>query len=277
MHANVGDAAPLVELVESIVTHAREAWPGVEQSATELLPHLVSKLEPERPPEEAMEALHTEDLFLAHACVLGRPRAHEAFDALAAGVIDRAMARLDGGEAVADEVRQRVRELVLLPREDGPPRIADFSGKSSLAAWVKVIAVREAVRLIKESRRDVPADDDQLAEALAPDAGPELAYLKGLYRAEFRAAVREAIELLSDREKVLLRQNALDGVSIDRLAALHGVHRATAARWIQRAKASLLAGTRQVLLDRLRVSPPELESILRLIESQLEASLDVLL
>jgi RNA polymerase sigma factor (sigma-70 family) len=150
-------------------------------------------------------------------------------------------------------------------------------GRGGLAAWVRVVATREAARLLRKERRHEPTEDDELARVLAPDAGPELDYLKRLYRDEFKNAVHAAIAGLSDRERLVLRQHALDGLSIDQLAALHRVHRATTARWIAGARKAVLDGTRRALTDRLRLRPAELDSILRLIDSQLDVSLPGLL
>jgi RNA polymerase sigma-70 factor, ECF subfamily len=74
-----------------------------------------------------------------------------------------------------------------------------------------------------------------------------------------------------------LRQHALDGLSIDRLAALHKVHRATAARWVEAARTAALEHTRLALGRRLRVGPDELESVMRLVRSQLDITLPALL
>jgi RNA polymerase sigma-70 factor (ECF subfamily) len=69
----------------------------------------------------------------------------------------------------------------------------------------------------------------------------------------------------------------LDGASIDRIAAVHSVHRATAARWLERIRERLASGTRRLLQERLRVSRDELASLVRLIDSQLDLSLSTLL
>jgi RNA polymerase sigma-70 factor (ECF subfamily) len=262
-------------LLASIVAGARKAWPEVEHSDELFLSHLASKID--APIERSLGAIRTDDLFLASACALGEPTALAAFEERCLPAIDRPVARIDSRpEAIAD-VRQLVRQLVLVPRESAPPRIADFSGRSRLSSWLRAIAVREAVRLARRARRDVPLEEDELAEALGPDAGPELRYFKRLYQAEFRIALKQAIEALTDRQRTLLRQNVLDGVSIDRLAGLYGIHRATAARWVQGAREDLAAGLRTALRARLQVTPSELESILRLIDSQLQISLRKLL
>jgi RNA polymerase sigma-70 factor (ECF subfamily) len=55
------------------------------------------------------------------------------------------------------------------------------------------------------------------------------------------------------------------------------VHRATAARWLEGARDAILATTRARLMERLEISPSELESIIRLVLSRLEINLRPLL
>ena len=65
----------------------------------------------------------------------------------------------------------------------------------------------------------------------------------------------------------------LDGIGIDELAAQHGVHRATCARWLEAARQQILVATQKELIDRLSLSRAELQSVIKLIASQLEVSL----
>src|SRR5262249_41683920 len=78
-------------------------------------------------------------------------------------------------------------------------------------------------------------------------------YFKRVYRREFELAFREAVQSLSDRERILVRQHFLDGVSVNDLGRLYRVHRATAGRWLERARDALLAATRARLMARLAV------------------------
>jgi RNA polymerase sigma-70 factor (ECF subfamily) len=165
---------------------------------------------------------------------------------------------------------------VLLGRHDAAPAIASFSGRSSLASWVKVVATREAARLLAHDRREEPRDDLAIADRAA-ETDPRLEHLKRTYREEFRAAFAAAVDALTDRERLLLRQHVLDGLGIDQLAPLYSVHRATAARWVAAAQRAVIEKTHQALRDRLRIPHDELESILRLIRSQLDISLPLAL
>jgi len=99
-----------------------------------------------------------------------------------------------------------------------------------------------------------------------------LAELKAEYRTEFATALREAIGELSAEDRTLLRQQIVDELSIDEIGAAFGVHRATAARWLQRARGALVTHTRGRLAARLKVSVEEVDSVIRLVQSQLDAS-----
>jgi RNA polymerase sigma-70 factor (ECF subfamily) len=65
----------------------------------------------------------------------------------------------------------------------------------------------------------------------------------------------------------------VDGLSIDALGEIYGVHRATAARWIAKIREDLLARTREAFSARAKVGRAEFESLLRLARSQLDVSL----
>ena len=107
---------------------------------------------------------------------------------------------------------------------------------------------------------------------LTIEIDPVLEELKAEYRGEFAGALREAISDLSTEDRMLLRQQIVDRLSIDEVGAAFGVHRATAARWLARARASLVAATHVRLADRLNLPVDQIESVIRLVSSQLDAS-----
>jgi RNA polymerase sigma-70 factor (ECF subfamily) len=128
----------------------------------------------------------------------------------------------------------------------------------------------------KKGRTSDEGEIDRL-EARATDDDPELSYMKAFYRQAFRAAFRAAAETLEVRERTILHQHTIDGLTIDELGAAHGVHRATAARWLQAAREKLVAAVRVEFARRVKVSPRELASVLRLVESRLEVTMRRLL
>ena len=69
----------------------------------------------------------------------------------------------------------------------------------------------------------------------------------------------------------------LDGLTIDEIAPMYGVHRATAARWIASAKQDVLARTRKQLMTELHLDAGEVDSLIRLVQSRIELTDESLL
>lgn len=250
------------------IAAAEAAWPGLALPRAELVAAI-----------EAREGdVHVTDLYLALACAKNLPGAHAAFEQACGGAIERALASTGATPAERADLGQVIRvRLLVEPASGGPARIATYSGRGALASWVRVVATREAARMLPRARREVSAGDDELAAIVTADDDPETGYLKRLYRHEFKEAFSAAVDELPDEDRLLLRQHALDQLGIDALAKLHGIHRATAARRVAAAKEALLVATQKALIARLGLSKHELASLMRLIQSGLDVSLPRLL
>jgi RNA polymerase sigma-70 factor, ECF subfamily len=161
------------------------------------------------------------------------------------------------------EVMQMLREQMLV----APAGIAAYDGRAPLAIWLRVCAARIGMRQAARDGRHETLDDEYL-DQLAPGVpDPELAYLQQHYGAQFRAAFVEALASLSPRERNLLRHSVLDALSIDQIAAIYHVHRATAARQLKQARVALVAATREHMRVALGVGETELDSIFRVLVS----------
>jgi RNA polymerase sigma-70 factor (ECF subfamily) len=270
-------ADELGPLLADCVARATRAWPNVTVAEDQFVRAIAERLAGDAP-ARSLGAMQTDDLYLACGCAAGDPGALAGFEQRCSAAIARAIATTGASRSERADLGQVVRQrLLVAPADGGAPRIASYSARGPLPAWARVVATREAARMLSRVRREVAAGDDDLASLIAGDDDPEIGYLKRLYRAEFKRAFHAAVEALDDRARLMLRQHALDGLGIDRLAALHGVHRATAARWIDAAREAVLAGTHRELVRRLQLSRSELASMIRLIHSQLDVSLARLL
>jgi RNA polymerase sigma-70 factor (ECF subfamily) len=270
-------AASLQAQLEHVVAAAQAAWPRIGLDAARFIPYLLQRLPVADEPAEALRRLHTSDLYLACACAHGDAEAIAALESRYLVHIDRALTPLAVAADQVAEVKQQLRHTLLVA-DAGPPKIVEFVGRGDLRRWLRVIAVRAALALARQAHRQQSlADDDRLERALLPPQHPEVQYLKDRYRGEFRTAVGEAFRALTARDRMLLRQHFLDGLTIDQIGTLCRVHRATAARRIERAQKTVQALTRAALMRRLTVESSELDSILRLIRSQLDVSIDALL
>jgi RNA polymerase sigma-70 factor (ECF subfamily) len=224
-------------------------------------------------------AFHAGDLYLACAAAEGVPAAIRELDRLVAPMVARASRRLHLaiGE---DDACQLVRERLLLPdlAAGRPPRIATYSGRGRLDQWLRVVVVRTLLnRAVSDRNRERSFEDGLLERLLGTGGDVELAYMKRLYRDEFRAAFTDALTSLDAREKNVLRLAFLESVTIDALGAIYGVHRATAARWIARAEHALFERVRIRFRERLGVDADEAASILRLVMSRLDITFETYL
>ncbi len=224
--------------------------------------------------ETELQGVHAGDLFLAVACAGGDPA---ALRQLERGPMAQALAgltRMDPSPSFTDEVRQLLRQKLLMPDAGGLPRIADYSGRGSLRNWLKAAAVRTALNHRRDSGHNLPTKDEEALLALpAPEADPELHYLKATYRAEFKVAFTAALASLTQQERNILRLHVLDGLGTDEIGTLFRVHRTTIARWIGHAREALLEETRRTLSQKLNIDQRELDSLLNLVASQLDVSL----
>jgi RNA polymerase sigma-70 factor (ECF subfamily) len=227
-----------------------------------------SRVEPE-PAPGGSPPTHQADLALARACAVGDRGALAAFEALTAPVVT-ATARRFGGPDFVSEVSQLVRRRLLVAEGEAAPRIAEYRGRGSLAKFVQAVVVRQALNLLQADARHAPARGD-LALLETPSGGddPEVASIKQRYRAEFKEAFAAAMASLDDASRNALRLHYLDGLTLAELGALHGWSVPTASRRLAAARATLLEATRALMAERLKLSPPELDSVLRLIESRM--------
>ncbi len=213
------------------------------------------------------------DLYLAHACVRGDETALRAFESQCGPDIESALRRVRTDGDVLDDARQILRQRLFVGTHQSGPRIAAYSGRGPLRLWLRVTVVRIAFELLERESREPQADENEILALPAPADDPEIGYLKQLYQREFKEAFEAAVAALDDRERMLLMQYHVDGLTIDELGTLYRVHRVTAARWVARARKSLLDGTRKQLQRKLDLSPTEFDRPLRTIWSHLDISM----
>ena len=220
----------------------------------------------------ALEALRVADLRLAVGCTLGLPAAVALLEREYLGPARASVVRILG-PADADDGVQALREKLLVGQNGSPPRIAEYSGRGSLAGWIKVVAARVALGVLRARRpMNELAEDEEMLELPAP-LRSEIEPMRPQYRAAFKEAFHATLAKLEPRDRTLLRLQFVDGLTVDEIGGLYRVHRATAARWAARARELLLEGTRRELARALHVPEDALDSILDVVRSHVDLSL----
>ncbi len=220
---------------------------------------------------------HAEDLYLAAACAAGVPGALEAFERTYFGDVDACVRSLGAHAPQSEEVCQRLRCRLFLASPGSTPAIARYAGTAELRSWFRVVALNEALTLRRAALREAPVPEVELADLPAVAEDPELSMARRLYGDAVRDALQRALGQVRDRDRAVLKLQVVDRLSIAQIGAVYGVHSVSAARRISAARARVAALTRRELRRRFNVPTQELDSLLRLIQSQVDLSVGRLL
>ena len=264
----------LSAVVARIAAAGRAAWPGVNLSDEIISRNLVDRVKAD--PETQLENLHDADLYLAMALAEGDAAALRAFETDLVPQMDVALRRLRLAGGTADEVKQALRYELLVG--EGRKKIGDYAGRGELAAWLRVSATRKALKTVRKLDREETLDEILLDHWPDATPGPERKHLRSQYTAELKKAIREAFASLEVRQRNLLRQHIIDELTIDDLARLYRVHRATCARWLADARSDLGKHTRKKLVSSLGLAnKDDMNSMLRFLDSDIELSISRIL
>jgi RNA polymerase sigma-70 factor (ECF subfamily) len=259
------------EPLAALCKEAAAAWPGVVVDAAEVIAAFKAKLAGDDPPP--VTAAGVSELYLALACARGDAAAIAAFERAFLDVVPVALAGMKLPAATVEDVRATVRDKLLL-REGGTPRIVDYAGRGRLRGLVQVTATRTAIDRIRLEDREaeLPADH-QIAAA----GDIELSLIKAQYREAFVAGFTAAVATLERRDRNLLRLHLLGGVTLEQLAQMYGVHRATVVRWLGAARGALFDATRAHVAKTIGAPADELDQMFDLVRSRVELSVERLL
>jgi RNA polymerase sigma-70 factor (ECF subfamily) len=251
-----------------------EDWPGIVLARADFQAFLAARSStPDASGNQIpIPAELLSDLFIACACGRGDSRAIVLFEARFGSVIERVRRRFGPRAPSYDELLGDVNQRLFVVRDGCEPRILGFSGQSSLAGWLKVVATRLLLNRLEASRPEDSLDDRLLDSLGLVHASPESLLQREEARAHFKAAFARAVEGLSARERQMLRLAFVDGLTIDELGELYAVHRTTAFRWLQQASDRLASGLRSILRESLRMSDAEYDRWCESLRSGLELS-----
>ncbi|HZI08272.1 MAG TPA: sigma-70 family RNA polymerase sigma factor [Archangium sp.] len=275
------DTAALEQLLVHAWESSRAQWPGVALPPEPFVTHLAQRLPeagPDSPIASLLEQLSLEELYLACACMRGIAPAIEHFERNYLAPLPALLRGPKQPDALIDDVCQLARVKLLVPTPEGSPKISEYTGRGALMSWVRVTAVRIAIKLQAVEKPAPEQDSDAIYEATpAPGVDPEWDYIKRRHHTDFRHAVREAFSVLSADERLLLRLYFVDQLRMSALAALFRVNQSTISRWLATARQTIYEETQRRLQARLGLSHRDFKSFLAVLDSQLELGISQLL
>ncbi len=255
---------PTFEVGSKLLAAGRAANPEIDpdpEAFLALLEHVPAVASTE------FDHLRVDDIFVVCAALAG----HEAAQSALEKRVRAAASKVRYPDH--DELVQRC-WVRLFVSEDAPPRVLRYVGAGNLDGLFRVTATRVALN----AARDTPATDT--LESTLDLESFELALDSQLATAEveqvFKAGLTTAIGELEEDERLLLRLHLVDGLGIDHLSSILGVHRATAARRLERARNRVADRVRAAMVRQLGDQGVR-DSLLRHIRSQLDLSLSRIL
>ncbi len=255
-------------MLAAVVDRARAAWPDLVLPTDGFAAHVAGLLGK----DADAASLHAGDLYVAYGCSVGDTAALAIFEQ---HFMPKVTAYLQRGDALArfgDDLKQQLRARLLLA--DGPvlPRIASYTGRGPMGAWLRVTAARLAINMRASERPTVPFDEDAPAGYPARE-DPELAYLRTQYGAVLREATRDALAALEPRDATILRLFFLESMTQVAIGRLLRMSERTVRRSVLDARERILSFTRKRLSERLALPETQLDTILRLARDELRPSI----
>lgn len=269
---NVGIADTLGQLRAA----ATAAFPEIAVTETEYASELARRLGAAATPE-LLARVRADHVHLAIACARGDEAAIRRFESEFLDEVAACAQRMRARDDQADEVRSYLRRTLFVSEPGRNAALSEYSGRGDLRSYLRVITTRELVRVIDGGKREVGIEEESFFDKLSPLSDPEVGYLREAYRPDVDAAMRIAVSKLAADSRALLRYSLVDGWSIDRIAKLYGIHRATAARRVAAVRDELGELMRIELAARLAIPVEEVDSVVRLVQSRVDVSLSRLL
>ena len=214
---------------------------------------------------EFARRLQADDLCLIVACEQGNPRAWDDLVERFSPTVRSAARGASSNEEAAEDLAQSIwAELHGLRRgADGQPRgkLAYYSGRGSLAGWLRAVVAQLAIDQHRKQSRLVQTEDDDDFDRMAQSSdqhnwasrdtavNPEDKTMRKIAAAEMQQALSKVVRELAAEDRLLVKLYYFDGLRLKEAGAVLGVHEATASRRLTRVHAELRRQVESVLIN----------------------------
>jgi RNA polymerase sigma-70 factor (ECF subfamily) len=239
-----------------------------------------------------VDKLQANGLCLIVACEQGNEKAWtdlvDRFGSTVRSAARSVSANEEGAEDLAQSIWAELHGLRI--REDGKPasKLAYYSGRGSLAGWLRAVVGQLAVDQHRKQSRLVQTEDDADFDRLiqkddqpwsghAERLNPEIEVSDKRASADLQKALAASIGHLSDEDRLLVKLYYFDGLKLREAGAILGVHEATASRRLTRIHADLRNHVEESLKVEHGWTRPETEQAFSDIALHLEADIEPML
>jgi len=238
-----------------------------------------------------VDEMQADDLCLIIACERGDENAWSDLVARFTATVRSAARSASTTEDAAEDLAQSIwAELYgLRTRKDGSPasKLAYYSGRGSLAGWLRAVVAQLAVDMFRKQSRLVQTEEDADLERLARVAEghpivagmstPEESVSNRFAQTDMQDALNHAVQELPAEDRLLVKLYYFDNLRLREAGAALGVHEATASRRLTRIQTDLRKRVTKILVDERGWTPAETERSFAEVAQHLETDLESLL
>jgi RNA polymerase sigma-70 factor, ECF subfamily len=241
-----------------------------------------------------IDEMQADDLCLIIACERGDESAWndlvERFTATVRSAARSASANEDAAEDLAQSIWAELYGLRV--RKDGMPasKLAYYSGRGSLAGWLRAVVAQLAVDTFRKQSRLVQTEEDADLDRLAQDTqitegramlggvpNPEESMSNRYAQADMQQALSKSVQELDAEDRLLVKLYYFDNLRLREAGAVLGVHEATASRRLTRIQTDLRKRVTKILIDERGWTQTETERSFAEVAHQLDTDFEALL
>jgi RNA polymerase sigma-70 factor, ECF subfamily len=242
-----------------------------------------------------VDGMQADDLCLIIACERNDEKAWSELVERFTPTVRSAARSASSNEDAAEDLAQSIwAELYgLRVGKDGKPssKLAYYSGRGSLAGWLRAVVGQLAVDSYRKQSRLVQTEEDTELDRIASELpsmsegqaflgaslkNPEQVISNRLAEAEIQQAFNAAITKLPAEDRLLVKLYYFDELRLREAGAVLGVHEATASRRLNRIHSDLRNRVSQILIQDKGWTKSETERSFAEVAQHLEADLDSL-
>jgi RNA polymerase sigma-70 factor (ECF subfamily) len=244
---------------------------------------------------EFVDGLQADDLCLIVACESGDQNAWgelvERFSPTVRSAARSASANEDAAEDLAQSIWAEL--YGLRARTDGKPagKLGYYSGRGSLAGWLRAVVAQLAVDEHRRQSRLVQTEEETDLERLAREAtatggmfgggtvpvDPEQSVTNQETGLEVQEALACSIRELSPEDRLLVKLYYFDNLRLRAAGALLGVHEATASRRLSRIHGELRRRVGAILVEQRGWTEAETERTFNEVAINLQGDIEAML
>ncbi len=214
---------------------------------------------------EFIDSLRADDLCLIIACERGDETAWGDivlnFDSSVKSAAYKFAKNKEDAEDLASSIWAELHGLRLDAEGKTKAKLSYYSGKGSLAGWLRAVTNQLAIDQFRKMKRLVQTEDDREFENLAQDSAersennvvvsatenPEEIFSEKEAQTDILESLQSSIADLGDEDRLLIKLYYFDDLKLKDIAETFGYHEATASRKLVRVQKEIRKGVEKML------------------------------